>query len=115
MQKDHLFVLPPGFEANDRFEYCPECAEIWGLLNYYPGLMPSLEISFIGIDHPRIELTDVLGPGKHNAPTLILADGAPRTSDAEIKTANGHAYIDSARQIGVYFSERYGTARPRGT
>jgi len=30
--RDTLFLLPAGFADNDRREYCPECAEMWGLL-----------------------------------------------------------------------------------
>ena len=36
--RDTLFLLPPGFADNNRREYCPECAEIWGVLSYYPAL-----------------------------------------------------------------------------
>ena len=38
MSKDILFLLPPGFEDNERREFCPECAELWGVLSYYPAI-----------------------------------------------------------------------------
>lgn len=115
MDKDTLFILPPGFMDNGRREYCPECAELWGLLSYYPAYMQCIDIQHVGINHPRTPINVLLGPGNHNVPTLVLAGGSPHETEAEIKHANGRAYIDSARQIGVYFSDRFGTARPRGT
>ena len=53
MSKDILFLLPPGFEDNDRREFCPECAELWGVLAYYPAIKESLDIRYVGIKHPR--------------------------------------------------------------
>ena len=53
MSKDLLFLLPPGFEDNDRREFCPECAELWGVLHYYPAIKEALDIRYVGIHHPR--------------------------------------------------------------
>lgn len=114
MEKDILFLLPPGFIGRERREYCPECAEMWGVLSYYPGLTPALDIRYVDIEHPRAPIVSYLGDGKHNAPTLILAPQSPRETTADIKHANGCDYIDSARQIGLYFAERFGTPHPRG-
>jgi len=44
MQRDTLFLLPPGFADNGRREYCPECAEIWGVLSYYPAIQQSVAV-----------------------------------------------------------------------
>ncbi|MHA7900067.1 MAG: DUF3088 family protein [Henriciella sp.] len=115
MKKDTLFLLPPGFEDNDRREFCPECAELWGVLNYYPAIKDSLDIIYVGIDHPRAEICAVLGPGRWNAPTLILADPETVSGDYEIKTDNGVSHLNSARQIAKYFAAKFGTALPRGS
>lgn len=115
MLKDTLFLLPPGFADNGRREFCPECAEIWGVLNYYPGIQPSLRIYYVTIDHPRENIVQLLGPGHHNAPTLVLASTSPVLRPDIVNTANGRNYIGKGRHIALYFAERYGIAFPRGT
>lgn len=114
MSKDTLFLLPPGFEANERREFCPECAELWGVLHYYPAIKEALTIEYVGIDHPRAPICDRLGDGKWNAPTLIVANPQEIAGQIDVETANGLAYLGSARQIAKYFAIKLGTAMPRG-
>lgn len=113
MARDTLFLLPPGFEANGRREFCPECAEIWGVLAWYPALKEGLDIVYVGLAHPRGPLVDLLGPGQHNAPTLVLAENSPRAPGLAYSQAGGHAYLPSARLIAQHFAALYGTALPR--
>jgi len=115
MTKDLLFLLPPGFAANDRREFCPECAEMWGVLSYYPALKEALEIEYVGIDHPRDAICELLGAGRWNAPTLILRDAKPRPDDLPVQSSNGFEFLGSARDIAKYFALRFGTAMPRGS
>ncbi|MHA7858610.1 MAG: DUF3088 family protein [Henriciella sp.] len=115
MEKDRLFLLPPGFEDNERREFCPECAELWGVLSYYPAIRESLEICYVGIHHPREEIVEVLGDGNWNAPTMVLAAPDSVTGDFQTGTSNGVTYLDSARQIAKYFAAKFGTAMPRGS
>lgn len=115
MTKDTLFLLPPGFFDNDRREFCPECAELWGVLSYYPAIKESLEIVYVGIDHPRQPICDVLGDGRWNAPTLILADPHAASGDFAVEFDNGVSHLSSARAIAKYFSAKFGTAMPRGS
>lgn len=112
--RDQLFLLAPGFIDRDRREYCPECAEMWGLLHYYPAIRDSLDIHYQPLSHPRPGLVARLGRGRWNCPTLILAAGADAGPHAHVETAKGERFIASARQIGVYFAHRFGTAWPRG-
>lgn len=118
MKKDMLFLLAPGFEANDddggkRREFCPECAEIWGVLNYYPAIKESLDICYELLAHPRPGLVMHLGEGAWNCPTLVLAEDADAGPFAGIKSAKGARYIDNARDIARYFAHRFGTPLPR--
>lgn len=112
--KDILFLLPPGFEANGRREFCPECAETWGVLNYYPSIKDALEIVHVGIEHPRGPITALLGDGRYNAPTLILRSGQGLGEIAGVKQANGHYYLDSLKAIAALWGERYGIPARRG-
>lgn len=115
MNRDTLFILPPGFEDNGRREFCPECAEIWGLLAWYPALREMIDIVYVGIAHPRPALTSLLGPGQHNAPTLVLAPGTARAAQLSYPEANGVSYLPSARLIARHFALLWGTAMPRGS
>ena len=56
MTRDILFLLAPGFFDNERREYCPECAEMWGLLSYFPAIKESVDISYQPIKRPRADI-----------------------------------------------------------
>ncbi len=114
MQKDTLFLLAPGFEANDRREYCPECAEIWGLLAYYPAIKESLNLVYQEFEKPRKDIVAFIGEEYQNCPTLILLDSSPMYTDCGIQVSNGTTFIDNARDIGRYYANRFGTPMPRG-
>ncbi|MEX1250768.1 MAG: DUF3088 family protein [Hyphomonas sp.] len=114
MPRDTLFLLPPGFAANGRREFCPECAELWGLLSWYPALKETLDIVYVGIDHPRAPITALLSEGRHNAPTLVLHADSPRAESVPYTQSNGHTYLPSARLIAKHFSALHGTPVPRG-
>jgi len=113
MVRSTLFLLAPGFIDQGRREFCPECAEIWGFLHYYPAILEALDIRYEPIAHPRPGLSGFLGDGRWNCPTLVLSDDAPDAGGGEMKTANGWRYFDSARAIARYFAEIYGTPLPR--
>lgn len=115
MTRDTLFLLAPGFFDNDRREYCPECAEIWGLLAYYPAIKESLEIIYQPIAKPRHDIVALLGGKNQNCPTLILAEKSSSFENCGIMQKSGHRFINNARDIGRYYSKRFGTAVPRGT
>ena len=115
MTRDTLFLLPPGFEDNDRREFCPECAEIWGVLHYYPAIKEALDIRYVDINHPRAPICEMLGEGRWNAPTLILSAASPMPQMNDINSSNGRSYLGSARQIADYFGIRFGIAHRRGS
>lgn len=120
MKKDTLFLLAPGFEAEagdgeTRREFCPECAEMWGLLHYFPAIKNALDIRYEPLAHPRPGLVAHLGEGMWNCPTLILAEDAGAVGDAVVKAAKDARFLDNARDIAKYFAQRYGTPFPRGS
>ena len=115
MSKDILFLLAPGFEDNDRREFCPECAELWGVLSYFPAIKEALDIRYVDIEHPRAPICAFLGDGKWNAPTLILADGVETSNLSGVRVDRGKSHLGSAREIAKYFAQKYGTPMPRGS
>ena len=114
MSKDVLFLLAPGFSDNGRREYCPECAEIWGLLSYFPAIKESIEIRYQGINTPRADLVILLDESHQNCPTLVLSDVSPEYSGCGVGDVNGVRFIDNACDIGKYYAQRFGTPWPRG-
>lgn len=115
MQKDTLFLLPPGFDDNNRREYCPECAEMWGLLSWFPAIKESLDIIYVSIEKPRAAMSAVLGDKNQNAPTLLLTVHSPDFEDCGIMRYRGQRFINNAKDIGKYYAKRYGTPIPRGS
>lgn len=114
MSKDRLFLLAPGFSDAGRREYCPECAEVWGLLSYFPAIKESVNIQYQDIEKPRAKLLELLGYDNQNCPTLVLSGASPILSDCGIQTYKETHFIDNARDIGVYYAHRFGTPFPRG-
>lgn len=114
MTRDALFLLPPGFSDNGRREFCPECAEIWGFLSWHPAILETLEVRYQALAHPREGMVALLGPGRWNCPTLVLADDAPNKDFSGAARANGRTYLGTARDIARYYAVRFGTPVPRG-
>lgn len=114
MQRDRLFILPMKFVSQGRDQFCPECAELWGLIGWFSALRETLEIVHVGIDHPRPEISALLGEGRHNAPTLVLHCDSKRVPGLAYAEANGQVYLPSARLIARHFAATHGTPSPRG-
>ncbi len=88
---------------------------MWGLLNYYPTILPVLDIRYEPITRPRPGLTQLLGEEHQNCPTLILDQASAPGPHAALKTYNGLRFLDNARDIGKYFAHRFNTPFPRGS
>jgi hypothetical protein len=114
MLHDTLFILPMSFASEGQNQFCPECAELWGLISWFPDLKASLEIVHVEIDHPRPAISALLGEGRHNAPTLVLGADSERVRGLSYAEANGHIYLPSARLIARHFAAIRGTPSPRG-
>ena len=114
MKKDVLFLLAPGFSDNERHEYCPECAEVWGLLNYFPEIKASIDICYQPISRPRIDIIQLLGEDNQNCPSLVLAESSPSFECCGISTLEGLRFIDNAKDVGLYYAQRFDLPAPRG-
>ena len=114
MTKDTLFMLPPGFADNDRREYCPECAEMWGILSWFPAIKESVNIAYMPIHKPRAAMAEILGEKNQNCPTLVLQADSPAYDNCGIMTYRGQRFINNAKDIGRYYAHRYGSPFPRG-
>lgn len=110
--KDTLFVLRPGFDDRGAAYFCPYCAQVIGMLTYYPQLRDTLDIVELTYDKPRRPLSDLLGPDHQAAPMLVL--GAERRAVANVRIAelNGHQVVEKTIEIMRYLAVTRGLPLP---
>jgi hypothetical protein len=113
MNHDQLYLLKPGFKDRGKTYYCPGCAEVIGLLEFYPALKQSVDIHYVGFPRPRPELVSLLSEANQGCPVLVLAT-VPQNLPVQIKVqhANGCAFVADAREIGAYFAHVHGIGLP---
>lgn len=114
MKSDRLYVIKSGFKHEGKGPYyCPGCAEMMGLLEFYPELRQKVEVRWVDFARPRPELVDLLGEANQGCPVLVLA-AVPVNPPAEltVQMANGRAFIEGVREIGLYLARTYGAGRP---
>lgn len=94
---DKLFLLKPDFidkaRNNNTKYFCPPCAQIEGILSFYPFLREKLEIQYVDFERPRPSIIELIGEENQSCPVLILSD----------KT-----FINDPDKISKYLSEKYG-------
>lgn len=113
MKHDQLYLIKHDFQDQGKTYFCPGCAEIIGLLEYYPELKRNLEIHFVDFARPRPELVALLGEANQGSPVLVLAT-VPKDPPAHLKVqhAQGHAFVADPRKIGEYLAHVYGIGLP---
>ena len=113
MTKDRLYLLNPDFRADGKSCYCPECAELNGVINFYPTLKEKLDIRYVDFPRPRAEIIQEIGEQNQGCPVLVI--GSPKAEvlqGADIGEANGRKFISGAKQIGLYLAKAYGIGEP---
>jgi Protein of unknown function (DUF3088) len=111
---DKLFLLNPNFtderiDQNGVRYYCPHCALMEGILNYYPRLTERIEIHYVDFKKPRKDIIELIGEENQNCPVLII-DSDKEVSDniAYHKAYNNKFFLNSIDTIVKYLSEKYG-------
>lgn len=111
--KDILFLLPPDFDDGGAPWYCRECAEVRGLLAYYPRVADALDIRSVDFARPRPAMIELLGEAHQNAPTLVIADtDRDLPTGIPVRESKGRRFVDNAKAIGEYLAAAYGIGRP---
>lgn len=114
MERDTLFLLRPDFMDGDRGPYfCPGCAELVGLLEFYPVLKGVLDVRYLEFPRPRPELVELVGEENQSCPVLVLR-GAPSGSgrDVPVQRAKGHFFVEGADSIARYLARAHGIGVP---
>lgn len=76
-------------------------------------LRDKLDIHVVAFERPRAALVDLLGESHQGCPVLVLA--APELASElclPVKKAQGYAFLDDDKAIGMYLSRVYGVSRP---
>ena len=114
MKRDTLFVLKKSFTDGPGLPYyCPHCAELTGVLAYFPDLLYGLDIHYVDFARPRTEIVQLLGESHQDCPVLILAD-KPGLDALELMTGevNGKFFINGPRAIAAYWAHVHSISRP---
>lgn len=120
MGRDLLFLLKEDFldKSQDTTGagapyYCPDCAQITGVLSYFPKLRHHLDVRYVDFARPRNEIVSLLSEQHQGCPVLIL-DQTPGMDALAYITGqvNGKSFISGAKAIASYWSYKYGTSRP---
>ena len=114
MARDILFLLKEDFMDGAGAPYfCPDCAQISGVLSYFPKLRHKLDVRYIDFPRPRNEIVELLGDKHQGCPVLIL-DKPPAMDALAYVTghANGKSFISGAKAIANYWSYTESVSRP---
>ncbi len=114
MKLDRLYLLKPGFMDKGKGPYfCPGCAQMVGLLEFYQALKKQLELRYLDFPRPRRELVELIGEENQSCPVLVLKD-APAGVPASIpfRQARGHWFVEGADEISRYLAHVRGIGIP---
>lgn len=112
-----LFLLKPDFlDANmdkDAKFYCPSCAQVLGIITYYPELREKLDIIFIDFKRPRKEIVDLIGEENQGCPNLIFSKEEVAGLDVGYLNEYGDYYFQNkVPLIAEFLAEQYGIGVP---
>lgn len=114
MKLDRLYLLKPQFMDQGKGPYfCPGCAQMVGLMEFYPALKRHLEVRWLDFPRPRPELMDLLGEENQGCPVLVLRD-APESSLAKppLQQARSRWFVEGADEIAAYLARVHGIGIP---
>ncbi|MBM3874654.1 MAG: DUF3088 domain-containing protein [Verrucomicrobia bacterium] len=112
--RDHLFLLSPLFpdaKLGPGLYHCPECAQVEGLLSFFPFLRSRLEVSYVDFPRPRAAVVPLVGPENQGCPVLVLGAGSVAPAGAKVGPA-GRAFVSGAAAISTYLAAAHGISQP---
>lgn len=114
MNRDQLFLISPNFlDRGGKAFFCPGCAQMLGMLDYYPVLKQVLEIRLVDFQRPRPALVELLGAENQSCPVLVLKE-KPQNPPAgvPIGEANGRFFVEGPNEIATYLAHVHGIGLP---
>lgn len=114
MPSDILFLLSPDFEdpayPGVRF-YCEHCAQLEGVLSYYPRAASVLDVRRIPWPRPRTAVVELVGEHNQWLPLLVLGEGS-KDHGCATGSHEGRRFISGKEGIARWLSARFGVASP---
>jgi hypothetical protein len=109
--RDKLFLLGPDFEDGDGLRYyCPECAQIEGVLSFYPQLRKELEVEYVDFARPREAIAELIGELNQGAPVLIV--GSAPAAGVQYGEYEQRRFVSGSAAIAQYLAKRYSVGYP---
>lgn len=111
--RDHLFLLTPLFpdaKAGPGRYHCPECAQVEGLLSYFPYLRDRLEVSYADFPRPRAEIVALVGAENQGCPVLVLGGAAPGGFTVRHHVPTGRDFVSGYTEIAAYLAAAHGSS-----
>lgn len=110
---DRLYLLKPNFmDARKGPYFCPGCAQMVGLLEFYPALKEKLEVRWLDFPRPRAELIDLLGEENQSCPVLVLRAVPEASFATPLQQAKGLWFVEGANEIARYLAQAHGIGIP---
>jgi hypothetical protein len=112
--RDHLFLLTPLFpdpKLGPGAYYCPECAQMEGVLSFFPFLRSRIDVSYVDFPRPRPAVVALVGSENQGCPVLVLGTAAVAPVGAKIGPT-GRAFLSGAGPISEYLAATHGVSRP---
>jgi hypothetical protein len=110
--KDRLYLLKPGFIDRGKAYFCPGCAQVEGMLSFYPALREEIEIRYIEFPRPRPSLVAEIGEENQGCPKLILGGEHAIPEGVQAGDAKGNRFIAAPIEICRYLAAAYGVGEP---
>jgi len=108
-----LFLLKPDFLDHNtpddkQLYFCPQCATVEGILQYYPIIKDGIEIVYVDFKRPRPIIIDRVGEENQGCPLLVI----DKTDENEVDTSYFQSYgdklfVNSVKLISKYFAEKF--------
>lgn len=110
--KDRLYMLKPDFLDQGKIYFCPGCAQVEGMLSFYPALRKRIEIQYIDFPRPRSRLVAEIGEENQGCPKLVLGGEHSVPERVTATEAKGHRFISEPIEICRYLAGAYGVGEP---
>jgi hypothetical protein len=110
--KDRLYLLKPNFFDQGKVYFCPGCAQVEGMLSFYPALREKIEMHYIEFPRPRPSLVAEIGEDNQGCPKLVLGGEYHVSQRIRVGEANGRRFISAPLEICSYLASAYGVGEP---
>ena len=110
--RDRLYLLKPNFIEQGKVYFCPGCAQVEGMVSFYPVLRKKIDIHYIDFPKPRPGLVALIGDENQGCPKLILGGGGQVPPGVTVGEAKGSRFISVPIEICRYLAGAYGVGEP---